>query len=137
MVDLDALASRLADADDLTAAAEHLAAHLLEHVPGGAVRVYLLGPGDRCGTCLRARGCRTRDRFLHLVGGLGPFARPPGSVDRIPRTAPAVPPAVARRPPPAPGGVPARWGAPPGGGKRGARAWWGAWTWRGRRGGSG
>ena len=88
MVDLGSLAARLSDATDATAAAEALAEHLLELVPGGGARIYLLGPGDRCGTCIRARDCTTRDRCLHLEAGLGSFARPPGHVERIPRTDP-------------------------------------------------
>ena len=89
MVDLGSLAARLSDATDATAAAEALAEHLLELVPGGGARIYLLGPGDRCSSCPRARDCTTRDRCLHLEAGLGSFARPPGHVERIPRTDPS------------------------------------------------
>lgn len=89
MVDLGSLAARLADASDVTAAAEALAGHLFELVPGGAVRVFLVGPGDLCPTCHRSADCASRDRCLHLEASLGAFARPPGHVDRIPRDDPS------------------------------------------------
>lgn len=99
MVDPGLLASRLADATDVTSAAEFLAGHLLELVPGGGARVWLFGGGDRCGTCVRARDCGVRDRCLHLEASLGTFARPPGHDERIPRTDPMwVGPAEGRAP---------------------------------------
>jgi two-component system NtrC family sensor kinase len=86
MQDLGALAYRLAEATDASTAAEQLAEHVLRLVPQGAVRVYLLGPGDRCATCPRARTCATRDRCLHLASGLGTFTQPPSQASRVPRT---------------------------------------------------
>jgi len=102
MVDLGSLAARLADAADVTAAAEALAEHLVELVPGGAVRVYLLRPGDLCPTCHRAADCTSRDRCLHLEASLGAFARPPGHVDRIPLDDPVWAGAVSGRAPETP-----------------------------------
>ena len=86
MQDLGSLAYRLAEATDASTAAEQLAEYVLRLVPQGAVRVYLLGPGDRCATCPRARTCSTRDRCLHLASGLGAFAQPPSQASRVPRT---------------------------------------------------
>ena len=79
------LASRLAEARDVEAAGERLVEHLGQLIEGAAARVYLLGPGDQCGTCPRARECSTRDRCFHLAAGSGSFAQPPGHVERIPR----------------------------------------------------
>ncbi len=75
----------LAEAGAADGAAERLAQHLVTLVPGSGVRVYVLGPGDRCTTCPRAKECPTRDRCFHLVAGLGGFAQPPSHADRIPR----------------------------------------------------
>ncbi|MHC5011684.1 MAG: hybrid sensor histidine kinase/response regulator [Planctomycetota bacterium] len=86
MLALRSLASRLSEATDTTSAAELLAEHLLGLLPDAAARIYLLGPGDRCGTCNRARDCASRDRCFHLQTGVGEFTRPPGYVERIPQT---------------------------------------------------
>jgi two-component system NtrC family sensor kinase len=88
MVDLVDLAHRFAEATDVGSAAELLAEHVAAAVEGGACRVYLLGPGDRCSTCPRAKECPARDRCLHLEGGVGSFAAPPGHVERVPRVLP-------------------------------------------------
>ena len=42
-----------------------------------AARVWLVGPGDSCGTCEMADRCQNRKSCLHLVehGGLGPLDR--------------------------------------------------------------
>ena len=89
VLDLDALAARLAEATDVTSAAETLAAYVRDILPGAAVRVYADGPGDRCATCARARDCGARDRCLHLHVGLGEFALPASLAQRVPRTDPA------------------------------------------------
>ncbi|MFM8979919.1 MAG: ATP-binding protein [Planctomycetia bacterium] len=85
MQDPGALAYRLAEASDAATAAERLAEHLRTIAPACGARVYLLGPGDRCGTCPKARTCTQRSQCLHLVAGLGDFAQPPGQALRIPR----------------------------------------------------
>jgi two-component system NtrC family sensor kinase len=82
------LAARLAEAPDAESVGDALAEHLAEATPGGAVRVYVLAPGDRCGTCPRARECPTKDRCLHLVASHGAFASPPVHSERVPRTLP-------------------------------------------------
>lgn len=79
------LAAGLAEAREAGAVSERLADHLSRLVAGAATRVYVLGPGDRCATCLRARDCSTRDRCLHLAAGVGSFAQPPGYAERVPR----------------------------------------------------
>jgi two-component system NtrC family sensor kinase len=84
---LGTLASRLAECTDLPSAADLLAEYVRAETPGAAVRVYLLGPGDRCAGCPRARACMVRDRCLHLEGSQGDFAWPPGHAGRIPRLA--------------------------------------------------
>jgi two-component system NtrC family sensor kinase len=86
IVDTGTLAFRLSEASDIATAAERLAEHLVETNPGSAVRIYVLGPGDRCSTCPRARGCSNRETCLHLEASLGAFARPPGHDQRVPRT---------------------------------------------------
>jgi len=84
MSELGALALRLAEATDIPTAAERLAEHLRNLVPGAAARVYLLGPGDRCRTCPRAETCPTKDRCFHLEAGLGAFRRPAMLDQRVP-----------------------------------------------------
>src|SRR5204862_1336820 len=78
-------AARLAECETSTAVAERLAEHLSTIVPRSAVRVHLLGPGDRCGVCLHARQCEQRDRCLHLEASVGTFVQPPGLAERVPR----------------------------------------------------
>ncbi|MDA1195144.1 MAG: GAF domain-containing protein [Planctomycetota bacterium] len=84
MSELGALALRLAEATDTSTAAARLAEHLQTLVPDAAARVYLVGPGDRCGACPRVDSCPARDRCLHLEAGLGEFARPALLDQRIP-----------------------------------------------------
>ena len=84
MSELGALALRLAEATDIPTAAERLAEHLRNVVPGAAARVYLLAPGDRCGTCPRADHCPSQDRCFHLEAGLGAFSRPVMLDQRVP-----------------------------------------------------
>ena len=84
MSELGALALRLAEATDIPTAAERLAEHLQTLVPDAAARVYLMGPGDRCGACPRAEQCPTQQRCFHLEAGLGTFARPSMLDQRIP-----------------------------------------------------
>src|SRR5438105_8234183 len=79
------LVADLSQAQDAAAAAERLAEHAARVSPGAAVRVYLLGPGDRCATCARAKECTTRDRCFHLAAERGSFSQPAGHADRIPR----------------------------------------------------
>ncbi|MBL9087527.1 MAG: response regulator [Planctomycetia bacterium] len=80
------LANALAHAQDAGEAAERLAEQIVRLSPGASARVYLLGPGDRCATCPRARECTTRDRCLHLAAERGTFAQLPTVAERIPRT---------------------------------------------------
>ncbi len=114
MEDFGTLAYRLAEATDVATAAERLAEHLLGLVPGGAARVYLLGPGDRCSTCPRARSCSTRDACLHLSASLGTFGQPPSHAQRVPRTEPGWATALAPGTAPAPGAPPPELEAPGG-----------------------
>lgn len=106
------LAYRLAEASDVATAAERLAEHVLELCPGAGVRVYLLGPGDRCPTCPRAPTCHQREQCLHLAAGLGAFAQPPSHAQRVPREEPAWAEALRNRPESAPVPVPAELAAP-------------------------
>ena len=85
MSELGALALRLAEATDIPTAAERLAEHLQTLVPDAAARVYLLGPGDKCGACPRAETCPSQDRCFHLEAGLGSFGRPGMLDQRVPR----------------------------------------------------
>jgi two-component system NtrC family sensor kinase len=80
------LAQRLSDARSVEEVGESLADHLASRLAGAAVRVYVVGPGDRCGTCPRARECPPKDRCLHLAAGTGAFAQPPLQSERVPRT---------------------------------------------------
>jgi two-component system NtrC family sensor kinase len=80
------LAARLTEARSADEVCESLAEHLSSAVPGAAVRVFVLGPGDRCTTCPRARECPTKDRCLHLAAGVGAFGQPPFQSERVPRT---------------------------------------------------
>ncbi|MFV1957942.1 MAG: ATP-binding protein [Planctomycetota bacterium] len=89
MLDLGDLAGRLADATDTASAAEFLGEHLLRCAPESAVRVYVRGPGDRCATCREDPRCTHRNACYHLKASLGPFALPPGHVDRMPKNDPA------------------------------------------------
>ena len=82
---LAALATSLAEVRTPEGVAERVAEHFARTVPGAAVRAYLLGPGDRCATCPRARECTTRDRCLHLAASTGAFALPSGHAERVPR----------------------------------------------------
>jgi PAS domain S-box-containing protein len=82
------LAARLAEAAGVEQVGEALAEHLAGAEPDAAVRVYVLAPGDRCGTCPRARECPTKDRCLHLVASFGSFSSPPVHAERVPRTLP-------------------------------------------------
>ncbi|MDF1702316.1 MAG: hypothetical protein P1V36_14285, partial [Planctomycetota bacterium] len=84
MSDLGALALRLAEATDIPTAAERLAEHLQTLVPAAAARVYLLGPGDRCGACPRAETCPSQDSCFHLEASLGSFSRPAMLDQRVP-----------------------------------------------------
>lgn len=84
MSELGALALRLAEATDIPTAAERLAEHLQTLVPDAAARVYLMGPGDKCGACPRAEACPVQQRCFHLEAGLGSFARPAMLDQRIP-----------------------------------------------------
>ena len=65
--------------------ADRLAEQVVRANPGASVRVYVLGPGDRCASCVHARVCTTRDRCLHLTGGNGSFAQAPVHAERVPR----------------------------------------------------
>ena len=63
MPDLGPFAARLAEATDVTTAAERLAEHLRAWVVDGgaseaeaAVRVYIHGQGDQCSSCPRRGG---------------------------------------------------------------------------------
>ena len=85
MSELGALALRLAEATDIPTAAERLAEHLQTLVPDAAARVYLLGPGDKCGACPRAEQCPVQQRCFHLEAGLGAFARPAMLDQRVPQ----------------------------------------------------
>ena len=82
---LTALATQLSEARSSEAACETLVEHLRRTIPGSSARVYLLGPGDKCATCHRARECPTRDRCFHLAAGSGLFTQPPGHAERVPR----------------------------------------------------
>jgi two-component system, NtrC family, sensor kinase len=81
------LANALAHAQDAEEAAERLAEQLVRIAPGTSARVFLLGPGDRCATCPRAKDCPTRDRCLHLAASRGTFGQPTGLAERVPRVA--------------------------------------------------
>ena len=50
---------------------------LTRSLGAAAARVWLVGPGDSCGTCELADRCQNRKSCLHLVdhGGLGPLDR--------------------------------------------------------------
>src|SRR5207245_10475245 len=50
---------------------------LTRSLGAAAARVWLVGPGDSCGTCELADRCHNRKSCLHLVdhGGLGPLDR--------------------------------------------------------------
>ncbi len=50
---------------------------LTRSLGAAAARVWLVGPGDSCGTCEMADRCHNRKSCLHLVehGGLGPLDR--------------------------------------------------------------
>ncbi len=76
----------LASARTSETTADRLVDHVVRTIPGAHARVYILGPGDRCASCPRARECTTRDRCLHLLGTAGSFAQTPVHADRIPRT---------------------------------------------------
>lgn len=80
------LASALAHAQDPSEAAERLAEHVVRVAPDASARVYLLGPGDRCSVCPRAKDCTTRDRCLHLAAERGTFSVAAGVVERVPRS---------------------------------------------------
>ena len=54
--------------------------------PSGAVRVYLLGPGDRCAACPRRAECPTQDRCFHMEASQGEFGRAAIHDHRVPRT---------------------------------------------------
>lgn len=82
---LRSFVTELSGARTAESVADRLAEHVTRTNPGSAARVYVLGPGDRCGTCVHARACTTRDRCFHLVGGLGEFAQTPIHADRVPR----------------------------------------------------
>src|SRR5262245_13127899 len=113
MVEFGTLAFRLAEASDIPTAAERLAEHVLDVVPSAAARIYLFGPGDRCGTCPRARSCAAREQCLHLSGGLGEFAQPTGHAQRVPRTDPAWAEALSGQGSTFPGTPPPELEAPP------------------------
>jgi len=83
---MGALAIRLSEATDLPTAAERLAEHLRTLAPQVAARVYLLGPGDKCGTCTRTDTCGARDRCFHLEASQGRFGRPVMLDQRVPQT---------------------------------------------------
>jgi two-component system NtrC family sensor kinase len=83
------LAYRLSEAVDPPTAAERLAEYVRDLLPGAGVRIYVLGAGDRCGTCTRAKDCALRDRCLHLASSQGQFEQPRGHDLRVPRTDPA------------------------------------------------
>ncbi|HEY6911584.1 MAG TPA: ATP-binding protein [Myxococcales bacterium] len=44
---------------------------LMRTFGAASARVWLVGPGDQCGTCSFAARCENRTRCLHLVGGRG------------------------------------------------------------------
>ena len=119
MVEFGTLAFRLAEASDVATAAERLAEHVLELLPGSAARVFLLGPGDRCGTCPRARSCAAREQCLHLEGSLGDFAQPVSHAQRVPRTEAAWAAALAGQSPALPQAPPQELEAPAEGGTDG------------------
>ena len=48
------------------------------------VRVYLIGPGDRCPACPRGANCEDQARCLHLEASLGPFDSPRTHDIRVP-----------------------------------------------------
>src|SRR5687768_15185324 len=79
------LATALAHAQGADEAAERLAEHLVRVSAGSSARVYLLGRGDRCATCPRAKECPTRDRCLHLTASRGTFGQPMALAERVPR----------------------------------------------------
>jgi two-component system NtrC family sensor kinase len=78
------LAARLGEAADVEAVGQRLADHGAALVADGAARVWVLGPGDRCATCPRAKDCPSKERCFHLIGGTGAFSQPPGHADRVP-----------------------------------------------------
>lgn len=82
---LGQLVAELSSARTAETVADRLAEHLTRTIPGASARVYVLGPGDRCASCPRARDCSTRDRCFHLTGGLGAFSQTPVHADRVPR----------------------------------------------------
>jgi two-component system NtrC family sensor kinase len=79
------LVATLASARTPEIVADRLVEHLIQAIPGAHARVYILGPGDRCAACPRARECTARDRCLHLLGTGGAFAQTPVHADRVPR----------------------------------------------------
>ena len=91
MPDLGPFAARLAEATDVSTAAEQLAEFLRLWVidggppEGAAVRVYIHGQGDRCATCSRRATCPTQDTCLHLSASMGGIDSPPAHDQRIPR----------------------------------------------------
>jgi len=82
---LAGLAALLASARTAEGACEAMVEHLRRGIPGSTARAYLLGPGDKCATCHRARECPTRDRCFHLAAGAGFFTQPHGHAERVPR----------------------------------------------------
>ena len=78
------LALRLSEATDIATAAERLAEQVHALAPEAAVRVYLLGPGDRCSTCPRRPQCPSQARCFHLEATLGTFASPVLHDQRVP-----------------------------------------------------
>ncbi len=79
------LLAELSAARTAETVADRLAEHITRTIHGASTRVYVLGPGDRCVSCPKARECSTRDRCFHLTGGVGTFAQTPVHADRIPR----------------------------------------------------
>ena len=59
---LTRLVAAFASARTPESVAERLLEHVLRTVPGAHARVYILGPGDRCAACPRARDCTARER---------------------------------------------------------------------------
>jgi formate hydrogenlyase transcriptional activator len=57
---------------------------LVEELDASLARIWLLGPGDLCGTCYKVEACRNRRKCLHLVASAGLTSNLNGQYRRIP-----------------------------------------------------
>jgi len=81
---LERITLQMASSLDLQLVLTTITQGLIEELDAAFSRIWLLGPGDRCGDCFKAASCTNRDHCLHLMASAGLSPNLNGEYRRVP-----------------------------------------------------